>query len=506
MKIERTKNAVRNIWFGTILKLYQLLVPFFMRTAMIYLLGIEYLGLNSLFASILQVLNMAELGVGTAMVYSMYQPISEDDEGKICALMNLYKVYYRVIGAFILLVGILLCPFIPNLIKNGIPEDINIYILYLLNLLATVLTYWLFAYKNSLLQAYQRMDVVSKITLCTTTFQYVVQFLLLYIFKNYYYFIIVTLVMQAITNIVTAIIVNNMFPRYHAIGKLTKDQVKEINQRIRDLFTSKVGTVIANSADTLVISVFFGLTSLAVYQNYLYLITSVTGFITVIFSSCTAGIGNSIITEPIDKNFRDLKKFTFIIAWITGVCTCCFLCLFQPFMKLWVGGEFMLRFQAVVCFCIYFFIIEINHLLNTYKDAAGIWHEDRLRPLVTALFNLFLALVMIRFLGIYGVLLSTVLSRLLVGMPWLLYNLFTVLFNKNPWDYVRCLLKYVVTTFLVCIVTYFLIITFPKEGVLWLVMRGFVCVGISNLLFLIVYSRMEEFVETKTMLIKFIRR
>ena len=89
MRIERTKNATKNIIFGVILKLYQILVPFFIRTAMIYSLGIEYLGLNSLFTSILQVLNLAELGVGSAMVFSMYKPISEDDDKKICALIQL---------------------------------------------------------------------------------------------------------------------------------------------------------------------------------------------------------------------------------------------------------------------------------------------------------------------------------------------------------------------------------------------------------------------------------
>ena len=135
MKIERTKNATNNIIYGTILKLYQILVPFLIRTIMIYFLGVEYLGLNSLFTSILQVLNLAELGVGNAMVFSMYKPIADDNKIKICALMNLYKLYYRIIGLIVLVLGLIVCPFIPYLIKSDIPPDINIYIVYLLNLL-----------------------------------------------------------------------------------------------------------------------------------------------------------------------------------------------------------------------------------------------------------------------------------------------------------------------------------------------------------------------------------
>lgn len=297
MKINRTKNATRNIIFGVILKVYQLAIPFVMRTAMIYLLGVEYLGLNSLFTSILQVLNLAELGVGSAMVYSMYKPIAEDDKDTICALMRLYKVYYRVIGIAICAAGLILLPFIPKLISGDVPSDINIYVLYLLNLGATVLSYWLFAYKNSILQAHQRADVTSKVLLGTETVKYVLQFGALAIFHNYYYFVIVILLTQVMTNVITAIVSDKLYPDFQPKGKLPKDQRKQINQRIRDLFTSKIGGVIVDSVDTIVISAFLGLTVLAVYQNYFYLITAVIGLIAIIFASVTAGIGNSIVVE-----------------------------------------------------------------------------------------------------------------------------------------------------------------------------------------------------------------
>ena len=199
MKINRTENAVRNILFGGILRVYQIVIPFVMRTVMIYCMGVQYLGLNSLFTSILQVLNLAELGVGSAMVYSMYKPIAEDDTDTICALMGLYRTYYQCIGLIIAVIGVGLTPFIPKLIKSDLPVGINIYALYLLNLSATVLSYWLFAYKNSLLQAHQRIDVTSKVTLITNTFQYVVQIFVLAVLKNYYIFVVVmilTLIMS----------------------------------------------------------------------------------------------------------------------------------------------------------------------------------------------------------------------------------------------------------------------------------------------------------------------
>lgn len=493
-KIERTKNASRNIFFGIILKAYQILVPFLMRTAMIYLMGVQYLGLNSLFTSVLQVLNLAELGVGSAMVYSMYKPIAEDDNITICALMKLYRTYYRVIGLVIAVVGCALTPFIPHLIKSDVPADINIYILYLLNLGSTVLSYWLFAYKNSILQAHQRTDAVSKVTLVTSTIQYALQLFVLWAFHNYYLYVIVMLATQALTNIVTAICANRLYPQFKPKGKVDEIQVQQINQRIRDLFTAKIGGIIYDSADTIVISAFLGLTVLAVYQNYFYILNAITGLITVVFQACMAGIGNSIVMESKEKNYQDLNKFTFIITWIAGFCSVCLLCIYQPFMELWVGKDLMLSLSAVVCFVIYFFVRQFNALFNLYKDASGMWHEDRLRPLAAALTNLALNLILVQFIGIYGILLSTVLAILCVGMPWLMHNLFTIIFEKkHMWPFIIKLAKYTFVVLISCVVTYFICSRFSIGLIPTILVRGVICLIVPNLIYYLAFRNTEVF-------------
>ncbi len=506
MKIERTKNATRNIIFGVILKIYQILVPFLMRTAMIYFLGVQYLGLDSLFTSILQILNLAELGVGSAMVFSMYKPIAEDDEVQICALMKLYKIYYRVIGTVILVAGLIICPFIPYLIKSDLPAGLNVYILYIMNLFATVLSYWLFAYKNSLLQAYQRTDITSKISLIIYTIRYLAQFIILFIFRNYYLYLIVTLLGQVILNVSTAIVVNKIYPKYKANGVLDKKAVKDINQRVKDLFTSKVGSVIINSADTVVISAFLGLTTLAIYQNYYYIITAIIGIVGVIFTSCSAGIGNSLVVESEEKNYNDLKKFSFIIIWLASICTCCLLSLFQPFMKWWVGEKLLMEFPAVICICIYYYIYEINMLLNLYKDSAGIWHKDRFRPLITALANLALNLILVNYIGIYGVLLSTVLTCLIIGIPWLLHNLFTEIFKRNPMDYIVKLLKYTLTTVIMVGITYSLCSFIEGYSLISLLIRAIICGIVSNVIWIVMYRKTDEMNGTIQIVNKIIKR
>ena len=493
MKIDRTRNASRNIVYGVVLKIYQLIMPFVMRTAMIYLLGVQYLGLNGLFTSILQVLNLAELGVASAMVYSMYKPIVEDDAAAICALMRLYRTYYRVIGLVICIAGLILLPFLPKLISGDVPDDINVYILYLMNLGATVLTYWLFAYKNSILQAHQRLDVTSKVMLITETIKYLLQFFVLLFFHNYYYFVLVLLFIQVMNNIITAIVSNKMYPNYHPEGKLDSAVVKKLNGKIKDLFTAKLGGTIVNSADTIVISSFLGLTALAVYQNYYYIMSSVIAFIGILLSSCTAGIGNSLIVESIDKNHNDFRTLTFLVSWIAGICVCCFLCIYQPFMTLWVGEEYLLSFSCVVLFSIYFFCFVINSLFCTYKDAAGIWHEDRFRPLIGAIVNLTLNLLLVNQFGIYAILLSTIISYVFVAMPWLIHNLYKLLFKRSCKSMVKRLFLYTAVVIVSGTAVFLIAEQLPGNGIVNIILRLGFCLVIPNILFILFFRKSSEF-------------
>lgn len=505
-KIERTKNATKNIIFGVILRAYQIIVPFLMRTAMIYLMGVQYLGLNSLFTSVLQVLNLAELGVGSAMIYSMYRPIAEDDNTTICALMKLYRTYYRLIGLIIAVVGCILTPFIPKLISGDIPQGINIYILYLLNLGATVLSYWLFAYKNSILQAHQRTDIVSKVTLITNTIQYVLQLFVLWIFKNYYLYVIVMLVTQALTNIVTAIMADKIYPQFKPKGELHKEEIHQINQKIRDLFTAKLGGVVVGSADTIVISAFLGLTTLAVYQNYYFIMNSICGFITVIFSAITAGIGNSLVTESSEKNYNDFKKFTFIICFILCICCCCFVGLYQPFMKLWVGKKFMLSFSFVILFCILFYCLELAMVWATVKDAAGLWHSDRFRPLIGACANLIMNIVLVQVIGLYGIILSTVFSYIFISMPWLIHNLFKFLYNESLKVYLKDLSMYILVAILATTITTIICRKITFVGIFELVFKGIISIIIPVSIEILCYRKKEEFKESIKLVKKMLKK
>ncbi len=507
MNINRTKNAARNVIVDGMLKVTAIILPFVMRTIVLHYLGIEYLGLGGLFRSTLSVLNLAELGVGSAMVYSMYRPIAEDDTETICALMRLYRRYYRLIGLFVAVVGLALTPFIRNLIKGDVPDAVNVYVLYLMNLAATVLTYWLFAYKNSLLNAHQRVDVESMISLIISVVDFALKFTVLVLFRNYYLFLLVQLVMQIAKNIVTAIRVTRMYPKYKPCGSLPKEKIRDINHRIRDLFTARFSAVVSGSFDTLVITAFMGLSVLAVYQNYNYVATSIRSVLQVFLGACIAGVGNSLITESHEKNFHDLRKISMLFFWILCVCSAMLLCLYQPFMHLWMGEENMLEMPLVIGFVIVFYSMGINRLVNMFKDAAGMWHRDRFRPLTAALVNLAINLTTVRYLGLFGVMVATVVSIVIVQIPWLVYNLFHEVFPVQFMKYyVYFLAEAAGLTVTACLASWFVCRLFGLDGWAALIVNGIVAFAMSNMLCYITYGDDPLFRQSVRQIIRVFKR
>ena len=288
-----------------------------------------------------------------------------------------------------------------------------------------------------------------------------------------------------------------MYPQYTPKGSLPREKVIDIVRRVRDLFTSKFAGVVFNFADTLVISAFMGLVSLAIYQNYFFVITALRTFIDVIIASCIAGVGNSLITESGEKNFNDFSRICMLFGWIMGVSCTTLLCMYQPFMQIWMGEENMLAFNYVICFVIFFYSMGMNKIVNMFKDAAGIWHKDRFRPLTAALVNLGLNLAMVQWLGMYGVLLSSVIAIVVVEIPWLFHNLFQEVFpRKFLGQFVFFFFGLVIVALVSCTISCFLC-SLLHFG-LWstLIVNACISFVMPNILFFAVYGRSLLFKES----------
>ena len=494
----RTKNVKRNIVFGLLNKFVHLVFPFIIRSVVIQTLGAEYLGLGSLFTSILQVLNLAEMGFSSAIVYSMYKPVAENDTRTICALTNLYKKIYRIIGIIVLTIGLCLMPFLSSFIEGSVPESANIYILYLLYLLNTASTYFLFAYKSALVTAHQRSDIISNVGTITSLIQFVAQIVILLVWKNYYVYIIAQCITAVVNNICVAIIARRMYPEYICKGIVPKDEKKDIRKRVAGLIVQKLCATTRNSFDSIFISSMIGLTAVAIYSNYYTIMMAIIGVMSIFSSSITASVGNSIVTESVKKNYRDMNKFNFIYMWVSGWLTACLACLYQPLMQAWMGKDNMFSYGIVVLFCIYFYSLKMGDIRAVYSDAKGLWYENRYRAIAESIANVVLNIILGHLFGVAGIIVGTLISLLIINFGYGSQILFKHYFGDDRiMEYFLRHGLYALVTLIVCSITFFLCSFLNIGGVSDLIIKGGVCVVVPNLLYFLIYCKTGMYKEAK---------
>lgn len=493
MKIERKKNAIRNAFWGYLSKIISLVMPFIFRTIIIYSLGSDYVGLNSLFTSILQVLSLSELGIGTAIVFNMYKPIARNDNKHISALLNLYKKLYFKIGILILTIGIFITPFLKYLINGSYPTEINIYIVYLAFLLNTVIGYILFGYKSSLINAYQRNDIESKINAIINLLLYAVSSLLIILFKNYYLYLFVLVITTVLNNFILNYLTNKMYPNIKCIGEIENDEKKEIRKNVIALVCHKVGATILNSADNIVISAFLGLTMLAQYTNYYYLMQAMSTLILVCFTGLTGGIGNSFVTESKEKNSDYFSKILFFNGYLAIMFGTILYSVFQDFICVWVGQNLMFDNLVVLLFVIYFFVHSIRRTIIVFRDGVGMWWENRFQPLISAVINLILNIILVKYIGIYGILISTIIAMIVVDIPMEAKVFCKNKINLSEREYIFKLIGYFITLTIACLCVYLINSIINIDIRMKIIVDGIVSLIISNLCIFIVYGRCKEY-------------
>lgn len=505
MADSRSKNTARNIFFAFANKMVAILLPFISRTIILYLLGEEYLGVGSLFSSILSFLNLAELGLGAAIVYALYKPVEEQDTEKICAYLAYYRRLYRWIGIVMLGMGTFMLPAIPYLIKGQPPAGINVYILFYLYLINSVISYLFAGYKQCLLVAHQRSDIKSKISLIFNVFINISEIIVLVLTQNFYAYALVPIVGTIITNMMNAWVTNRNYPEYQCRGNLEKAEKQAIQKRLSGLVGTKLNSIVIHAADMIVISAFLGLTATTIYGNYYYLLSAVNSFVVLFFSSMTASVGNSLITETVDKNFKLFNKISFLNAWITGWCAVCLLCLYHPFMLIWTGEKLAYPLGMEIALVVYFYMFSSQRALLVFKDAAGIWYEDRYRPYVCMIVNIVLNVLMVQVIGTYGVVLSSIVS-FVISIPWVNHTLFKTLFKRGEWNNLLSMAYYALVTVGAAVVTWIVTGLLPlgegrSEASGWLLVRALICLVVPNLIFVLCYGFKPEFKQLTHMLI-----
>ncbi len=493
MELNRTQNTIRNISTGIVGKAVGLTMPFIVRTVLLHKMGAGYTGLGSLFASILQVLSVAELGFTSAIIFSLYKPVAQGDKKEICELLALYRRIFQIVGSVITIAGCLVLPFLPLLIKGEYPADINLYALYVIYLANSVISYFAFGYKNVILTAYQRQDMFSAIEMLVNILRSVSQIAVLVLFQNYYLYALMLPVFTLTSNLAVERITRKFFPELIPAGKVNNEKLKAISNQIKGVALGRFSLLARNAFDSIILSVLLGLTAVTMYSNYYYIFTSVAAILIVLLQSMSASIGNSIATETKEKNLADHLKFDFFFTWIVGWCTVCMVCLYQPFMKLWAGEDLVFPYHTMILFCVYFYINHLSQIRSLYSEAAGLWWDFRYVTILEMVANLILNVLLGMWLGVDGIIIATIITAFfssVVALTCITYkNYFQ---TSSKWYYLSNLL-YACVTIAACVASSFVCGLVPVEGIGGLAIRLVVCVILPNIMFLAVYGSIRTY-------------
>lgn len=502
----RSTNIKRNIIWATVNRVLTLVIQFFNRTVFIYCLGDLYLGLSGLFTSTLNFLALAELGIGSALIFSMYKPLADGDDAEVCALLNLYRRVYRIIGLSMLVIGLVLMMLLPYMIKGEVPPDANVYLLFLVYLLNTVLSYFLYAYKNSILIANQRSDLLSNISTVLVLITNTIQIVILLLFKDFLLYSLVFVLSTIANNLVINYVVNKRYPQFKCAGEVRGDQLADIKRRVFGVFLYRICYVFRDAIDAMFISAFIGLSVLGKYNNYMFVLNTITGFMVMIRTNITASIGNSLATESEDKNYADFQRSQMLYMWISIWLATCLFCLLQPFITLWVGKEYLLGQVELGLFCVYFLCYKLGDICSTYRQAAGLWWQDRFRPIVEAIAKVILNFLVISFLGVAGILANSIVCLLLINSIWASWVLYRYFFKSHrQFDYIWRNLYFLLITILIFILVSYLCNFIPGDGVMPFIYKCIISFTIPHLLLWLALRPLPEFKASVSMLMQVVK-
>ncbi len=431
----RTQHSSRNALVGILCQGAGMLLAFVGRLVFVHTLGQDYLGISGWFSNILQVLSITELGIGTAIVVSLYKPLAENNVPRIRATLRMLRRAYRYVGLSVLGLGLLVLPFLPVLV-NKETTLVDLRIVYLLFLAQSVFSYLFQGYKAALFTADQRQSRIHLMTLWASLFTTTAQIAVLLLWRSYYAYVAIFALAAIFKNLLISRSASRAYPVLTSIARpgpdeddeaaLPKAERRGIFKNLLGLSLYRISGTVLNATDNLVLGKFIGFGIIGVYSNYLLVVTAIATVLTLIFQSLTASVGNLNVTAPPQRQHFVFRCLNLMDGWLYGFSAVCLFCLLDPFITLFFGADWVFADPRVLP------IIVLNFLTSglvenviMHKDACGLFWQGRFRPVFSAGFNIILSLWWVGPLGIFGVLLATVVSRLITTFwfdPWMVHH------------------------------------------------------------------------------------
>lgn len=512
MEESRTKNTIRNVKTGAIVQMINKIMAFVVRTVFIKMLNTEYLGVNGLFTNVLTILSFAELGIGTAIIFNMYKPVAENDKEKIKSLMKLYKKSYNMIGIIVFILGLCVIPFMNIIIKDAPNIKENLIVIYLLFLFNTASSYF-FTYKKSIIYAHQKQCIIDNIDSIFYFTKSILEIIFLMLTKNFIVYLIIQILGTFIENIIIAIKADKMYPylKEKDVKQLNKTESKNIFENVKSLVIYKLGGVIMNGTDNILISSLVNVNTVGLSSNYTLIINSIKAIIVSALNGVTASVGNlNAVGKPKQKE-KVFYQITFVNYIVYSFCAIAFIVLLNPFIGLWLGQNYILGIAVSISLAVSFFIEGLRNPGYTYRTTLGLFKKAKSTPYIGAITNIVLSILLCKLFGVAGIFMATAIAQL-VSYSWIdPYLIHKYEFKTPVSKYFKKYGIYAIVFTLNTCITLLISRLITIDGILGLMLKAVVACIIPNLVNLLVYYKTEEFKELKIKILdpiinKFTRR
>lgn len=497
----RINNSVNNIFIGVLSQLIIAILGFISRKVFLDSLGVEYLGVNALLTNVLSMLALVEGGIGASIVYSLYKPLAENDKPKIIALIQIYKKAYAVFALIVFVLSVLLYPFLGSLMKGSQPIP-YIAIIYFIFVAKNIITF-LNAHKVSLINADQKGYVLTRINFLFQVLTTFAKIIVLIKTENYVYFLLIELGIFVVQTIINGQIVNKRYSYIKTKDKYYINEKEKVTliSNIKALFLHNIGTFCVFGTDNILISTFVSVAVVGLYSNYTMIIGQLASLITPVLSGIGASVGNLIATENKNKSYSVFQVIYLLNFWLYSVGVIFLYNLLEPFINWWLGKGFLLDSSTFIIILINFYLTGLRSSILTFKSKAGIFVQDKYMPLIEAFINLGVSLILVQYLGLYGIFIGTTISTLSTifwNVPRLVYK---HIFNIPVWLYFKQYIFYAFLTVVSGIITTNLCNVFVVgSGFSSLVIKGMICLVVPNMLYITIFYNKNEFQYIKNVL------
>lgn len=503
----RTDNVIRNVNVAMICQIINTLMGFLSRSFFIAMLGKTYLGVNGIFSNILTILNFAELGIGTAIVYNLYKPLKERDEVGVSALVNFYKKAYFVIGLIMAVVGLSLTPFLNILISEQPDVKESISLLYVLFLTSTVCSY-VNAHKKSLLGADQKQHITSIYHQLGHTIQIVAQMAFLYFTHNYIIYLIIQIVCRLLEGWLIAREADRLYPflKANKKAKIENGLFRSIKKDVGALTIYKLNHAAIHGTDNILIAALEtnGVQAVGLYANYTLISETINTILGIVTNALTPSIGNLNAEKDIKKKESIFNTSLFLCSWTYGFACCGMFSLSEAFVTNWLGKDYVLSQAIVFVVALALYIRSVHYPAYTYRVTSGLFVQSKYVPLFTTLVNLGLSIWFGKLWGLFGILLATSLARILtigISDPFFVYK---YVFNKNPFSYYLHYIGYALVVVVSYFVANFLCGRINVGGWIGFILSAVAFSVLFNLVFVAITYRSKEFKTVLSVAIKYI--